>query len=458
MADPAVVPRPDRRRVRAAGLSCAPSTTGRPRRRSRHDQRLGRAPDPRPDQEAARPHRRDLDARLALVNAIYLKADWQHEFDPQRTVDRAFTTSLGASVRVPTMRMDRSQVVPLAHGTGWQADSAPYTGADGSPLSMTLILPDRLDAFEAGLTTRKLDSIATAIAVEQRRIGRLIPQRDGDMHCPAIAYDVSLSLPKFGVDTRAASCRSSRRWACATRSRRSSRLLRDRRRAHLYIAKVIHQANIDVDEPARRPPPRPPSRRHAGGCRVRPAQASSTLRFNHPFMFSIRDTRDRRDPVHGPGPRPVEALADGQRGFASQAFQVSSALPAVTSSPYRTSGTLSSRASASSRGDRRRCPWTGTRGPRRGRPWTPCRAAPARRAGRRTAGARRGRSASCAGRRSGRRSAARGRTGACSRVAASHPCRTPGCWASSSSVLPSGAGIGGPPRAARVTGDHRGAG
>ena len=93
--------------------------------------------------------------RLALVNAIYLKANWQHEFDPQRTVDRAFTTSLGASVRVPTMRMDRSQVVPLAHGTGWQATALPYTGADGSPLSMTLILPDRLDAFEAGLTNAK---------------------------------------------------------------------------------------------------------------------------------------------------------------------------------------------------------------------------------------------------------------------------------------------------------------
>ena len=35
--------------------------------------------------------------RLALVNAIYLKANWQQEFDPQRTVNRPFTRPDGTS-------------------------------------------------------------------------------------------------------------------------------------------------------------------------------------------------------------------------------------------------------------------------------------------------------------------------------------------------------------------------
>ena len=43
--------------------------------------------------------------RLVLVNAIYLKANWAHEFDPEQTKSRPFTTGDGKAIRVPTMRM-----------------------------------------------------------------------------------------------------------------------------------------------------------------------------------------------------------------------------------------------------------------------------------------------------------------------------------------------------------------
>ena len=62
--------------------------------------------------------------RLALVNAIYLKANWLHEFDPDRTVRRPFTTSSDTSKRVPTMRMDGGQNVVLARGAGWRATAS----------------------------------------------------------------------------------------------------------------------------------------------------------------------------------------------------------------------------------------------------------------------------------------------------------------------------------------------
>ena len=70
------------------------------------------------------------------------------------------------------MRMAGDQVIALAHGPGWKATELQYAGANGSPLSMTLILPDDLGRFEAGLSVDKLDAIATRIAKEQKRSRR----------------------------------------------------------------------------------------------------------------------------------------------------------------------------------------------------------------------------------------------------------------------------------------------
>ena len=157
--------------------------------------------------------------RLALVNAIYMKANWQNEFDPDRTVNRPFTTAGGTSVSVPTMRMAGGQDIALAQGAGWQATELPYAGADGSPLSMTLILPDDLDSFEAGLSVDKLDAIQADIATEQKRIGKLIPP---GRRRPELS-GVRLRREPVPAEVRRRhagqpGARSSRRWACATRS------------------------------------------------------------------------------------------------------------------------------------------------------------------------------------------------------------------------------------------------
>ncbi|NGN67454.1 hypothetical protein G5C51_26560 [Streptomyces sp. A7024] len=51
------------------------------------------------------PARPDPDeTRLLLLNALYLKARWEREFDPQSTADLPFTDARGTETRVPTMR------------------------------------------------------------------------------------------------------------------------------------------------------------------------------------------------------------------------------------------------------------------------------------------------------------------------------------------------------------------
>ena len=233
------------------------------------------------------------DTRLALVNAIYMKANWQHEFDPDRTVNRSFAKSIDTSVKVPTMRMAGGQNVALAQGTGWKATELPYAGANGSPLSMTLILPDDLGSFEDGLSVGKLDAIQARIAKEQKRIAKIIPQDDGDMNCPAFAYDVNLSLPKFGVDTRTGLVpilkAMGMRDAVTSNKADFSGITGGK---DMYIGKVIHQANIDVDEKGTEAAAATAVIGDTtGGCGAPFALKHKKLSFDRPFMFLIRDTK-----------------------------------------------------------------------------------------------------------------------------------------------------------------------
>ena len=76
--------------------------------------------------------------RLILVNAVYLKARWQHEFPEGNTRKDAFYPEIsGSSAYVDMMHMD----VRLAYhrGDGFQAVLLPYKGG---PLAMAIVLPD----------------------------------------------------------------------------------------------------------------------------------------------------------------------------------------------------------------------------------------------------------------------------------------------------------------------------
>ncbi len=231
--------------------------------------------------------------RLALVNAIYMKANWANEFDPSQTVKRPFATTVGTTTRVPMMRMAGGQNVALAGGNGWKATELPYAGANGSPLEMTLILPDDLSSFEAGLTVDKLDSIQAEIAKQQKRIAKIIPQDDGDMNCPAFAYDVNLSLPKFGIDTRTGLVpilkAMGMRDAVDANQANFSGITGGR---DMFIGKVIHQANIDVDETGTEAAAATAVVGDTtGGCGSPFALQHKKLSFDRPFMFLIRDTK-----------------------------------------------------------------------------------------------------------------------------------------------------------------------
>ena len=228
--------------------------------------------------------------RLVLVNAMYLKAEWAHPFDPDQTTGRVFTTLAETTVTVPTMTLLGGQDIALASGAGWQATELRYANPpDGRTLAMTLILPDDLRLFERSLTGEGLAAIGRAITVEQDRISRST-EATGTDSCGTYPYNVQLYLPRFGVGTRAGLNDPLAALGMPIafdpmEADFSGMTTADR----LYIAFVIHQANIDVDEKGTEAAAATAVGMDVGGCTGPSPLETRTLRLDHPFMFLLRD-------------------------------------------------------------------------------------------------------------------------------------------------------------------------
>jgi serpin B len=198
--------------------------------------------------------------RLVLVNAIYLKAPWLTPFVPESTQPAPFRLHDGSSVDVPTMR--QQEALPYAAGDGWQAVELPYVGG---ALAMTIIVPDDLAAFESTLDG---DAFAAVVAGLAER-------------------EVALSLPRFGTETKAELgdllTALGMPDAFDPNLADFSGMTSEER---LYIAAVIHQANIDVDEKGTEAAAATAVVMEATGMPMEPV----TMRVDRPFLFAVRDT------------------------------------------------------------------------------------------------------------------------------------------------------------------------
>jgi serine protease inhibitor len=205
--------------------------------------------------------------RLVLVNAVYLHAPWLNPFDPRATAPGAFTRPDGSMVRVPMMAVQ--DAVPYAAGTGWRAIELPYLGGS---LALDVIVPTDLAGFEARLTNAEI----------ARLTGAFKPQ------------EVRLSLPRFGIRTETRLAR--------TLGALGMPLAFDRTKADfsgialhscgsspdcLYIAQVIHQATIDVDEKGTTAAAATAVVMVTGGPGYQGPWI--TFRVDRPFMFILRD-------------------------------------------------------------------------------------------------------------------------------------------------------------------------
>jgi len=201
------------------------------------------------------------DTRMALVNAIYFKADWLHPFDADSTQDASFHLLDGSDVTVPMM--NHGTFIPYAKGDGWQAIELAY---QGETAAMDIIVPDEGRFEEVGSS---LD-YETASAI----LGSLQPT------------SVTLALPKFKFESEFGLADQLKALGMPDAFDPDKADFSDMSdRNDLYISAVIHKAFVAVDEKGTEA---------AAATAVIVGVTSApvfdvTLTIDRPFIFFIRD-------------------------------------------------------------------------------------------------------------------------------------------------------------------------
>ena len=199
--------------------------------------------------------------RLVLVNAIYMKAPWLLPFDEHWTVPAPFTKLDGSKVNVVTMT-GGSNDLRYAEGSGWQAVELPY---GGGALAMTIVVPADLATFERSLTAERFATITGAFK-ESHMI---------------------VTLPRFKIETKSdlADALSSMGMPLAFDERKAD-FSGITKQEPLYIAAVVHQANISVDEKGTEASAATAVVAAATGMPTPPPE----VHVDRPFIFAVRDT------------------------------------------------------------------------------------------------------------------------------------------------------------------------
>lgn len=210
------------------------------------------------------------DTRMVLVNAIWFKGDWAHPFDPKKTKTRPFFVAPKRSVKVKTMQQTQSLPYLAVKSEGYSVVDLPY--ADGR-LAMTLILPDKdipVNKLAANIDLHALSS----------GLDKAMPRR------------VELALPKFTIDPKASiSLRPSLSKLGAKTifgdPKPDFTALADAKE-NLVVQDVIHKAMIIVDEKGAEAAAATAVTTYRGAS----LPQVTSLQFNRPFLFMIRDKKD----------------------------------------------------------------------------------------------------------------------------------------------------------------------
>jgi len=203
--------------------------------------------------------------RLALVNALYLKAQWAEQL--QKSVDKtAFHTAAGNSVQVEMLR-GPGRHLAVASGDGWRSASLPYLG---DRLAMTILLPDA-GAFDKVAGALDGRTLAAACGGENTLVDLAMPGFKTDFPVDMTGPLKKLGLaPAFDVPMLGMSDGPE----------------------PLLVTSVIHQARISVDEHGTEAAAATAVIAVAGAA---PGPPSQPLEFtvDRPFLYVIHDTTTR---------------------------------------------------------------------------------------------------------------------------------------------------------------------
>lgn len=201
---------------------------------------------------------------LILVNALYLKAQWEHQFPRYATDREPFHTADGRQVRVDMMR--QAQTFPYTEADGLQALELAYSEQD---LVMLVFLPRKADGLaqlESRLTTELLGQVTDQF----------------------VSTRVEVFLPRFRVRTRLRLSETMRRLGMvdAFAQDRADFSGMDGTR-DFAIAEAFHGAFVEVNEEGTEASAATAFRAILGRV-VPPPPMSPVFRADHPFIYLIR--------------------------------------------------------------------------------------------------------------------------------------------------------------------------
>ena len=200
---------------------------------------------------------------MYLINAIYFKADWTVQFDPDDTRDAPFTTATGEKTDVPLMRV--REAFGYFENSDWKVVDLPYGNGD---FSFTAFLPgnrEDLSAFAGSLTRQEFEAITSRIREDTVTV--YMPRFEIDYDYEDIKEDLQamgLTLPFLAGEAD---------------------FSRINPVEELFISNVMHRAVIKVDEEGS----------EAAAVTVIEISRTSvgpvelTIRLDRPFLFFIRE-------------------------------------------------------------------------------------------------------------------------------------------------------------------------
>lgn len=161
---------------------------------------------------------------MYLINAIYFKGDWTHQFDKNNTLESPFHA--GSGITQQAMMMSKNGTVEFGQGDGFKAVRLPY---GNEKMAMYCILPDEntnINDFIADLDMERWIAIKESISEQE---------------------DVQLRLPRFkleyGIKNLNDSLKALGMGEAFSKTADFSGI-----RNGIFISDVLHKAVIEVNE------------------------------------------------------------------------------------------------------------------------------------------------------------------------------------------------------------------
>lgn len=203
---------------------------------------------------------------LILTNAIYFKANWKWQFDPEATTDQPFYLSGGGERTVDMMNICDPEIdVNYAENDDVKLLQLPYTDEE---LSMYIVLPkdDDISSLEGDLDSEYLNGLKTDL------LGEWV-----DIHLPRfkfeLRYELNDNLKNMGMEK-------------AFTMQADFSGIKESGESDLYISDVVHQSFVEVNEEGTEAAAATAvvmEDKGGGGEEPQPLE----FRADHPFIFFI---------------------------------------------------------------------------------------------------------------------------------------------------------------------------